>query len=128
MAHIIFNAERLRIEMERRENMSQRDLETKTKEVDPEDRGVSQAYICGLLGGDKPNPSPRIISLLANALNIDSIFFYKVVIPHCDGLDHVDLTDAFDAATDPMGDVRTLTAKTSDAQNILRAIAFPGLN
>lgn len=54
--------------------LTYRRLAELTREADPEDRGVTYAYLAGVVSG-REHPSPRALELIASSLDIDATFF-----------------------------------------------------
>jgi transcriptional regulator with XRE-family HTH domain len=54
--------------------LSYRRLAELTRDADPEARGVTYAYLAGLVSG-REYPSPRALELIATSLDIDAAFF-----------------------------------------------------
>jgi transcriptional regulator with XRE-family HTH domain len=54
--------------------LSYRQLAALTRKFDPEERGVSYAYLAGLVSG-REYPSPRALELIASSLDLDASYF-----------------------------------------------------
>lgn len=51
------------------QSQSYRALSKRTREIDPDGRGLSHGYLAGLARGEEQNPSAKTMDLLARALN-----------------------------------------------------------
>lgn len=55
----------------RQKRISYRDLARKTRELDPEGKGLSHGYIASLGRGEEEHPSRRAMALLAQSLGLE---------------------------------------------------------